>query len=254
MRLPGWLETRIRARGFEGQLVVDETVSIVGDIHGRADLLSRLLPRLEGRPVFVGDYIDRGEGSAQVLDLVRGLPDAICLMGNHEAMCLDFLDDPETGGLWLRNGGLQTLASYGVSGPQPGRGREMAEVAVELRQAMGDTLVAWLRNRPTSWRTGSLLATHAGAVPLVAPEDQLERHLLWGAPGFYETARKDGLWVAHGHVIVDEPAARDGRIAVDTGAFAAGRLSAAIVQAGPTALPVRFVSAGDSDLLAGGRD
>jgi len=70
--------------------------------------------------VFVGDYVDRGENSADVLRTLFALKDdrkVVCLIGNHEDMMLGFIDDPEKkGARWLRYGGLQTLASFGIGG------------------------------------------------------------------------------------------------------------------------------------------
>jgi len=64
-----------------------------------------------------------------------GMPEVTCLMGNHERMCLDFLAEPEErGGRWLRNGGLQTVASYGVAGSQT----ELTKMRDALALAMGD--------------------------------------------------------------------------------------------------------------------
>lgn len=99
-------------------------VGVIGDVHGCAELLEELLGRLDEAGVkhivTVGDYVDRGERSADVLHMLRArsseTPETlVCLMGNHEKMMLDFLDRPvERGARWLRNGGLQTLASFGI--------------------------------------------------------------------------------------------------------------------------------------------
>lgn len=220
-------------------LNVPEPLCIVGDIHGRADLLSELADRLggRGRVVLVGDYIDRGEQSAAVLDYLMARSDLECLKGNHEAMCLAFLDNPARhGARWMRAGGLQTLASFGVAAaPNPD---SFTAIRDALARAMGDDRIEWLRALPMVCQVGNLVVTHAGADPARPIAEQEDRCLLWGNPDFGKRPRGDGLWVAHGHVIVDAPYARDGRIAVDTGAYATGRLTAAIV-AGDT---VDFIS------------
>ena len=108
---------------FEVPLMPEQSISIIGDIHGRDDLLSRMVELLDKEQldhwVFVGDYVDRGPTSAEVLTRLMTPEGAggqvICLMGNHEKMMLDFLDHPiERGRRWLRNGGDRTMESFGV--------------------------------------------------------------------------------------------------------------------------------------------
>jgi serine/threonine protein phosphatase 1 len=219
----------------------DPPVCVVGDVHGRADLLEILLDRIAAEPgpgaariVFAGDLIDRGPASAAVLARVQGLVRAgraAAVMGNHEAMLLDFLDAPGASGpRWMANGGDATLASFGLSpwarGPDGGGGG-MAALAGGLRRAMPAGQEAWLRALPAFWRAGDLAVCHAGADPARAIEAQDRAVLLWGHRDFGRRPRADGLWIAHGHVIRPGVEARAGRIATDTGAFATGRLSAA---------------------------
>jgi len=213
----------------------------IGDVHGRDDLLAQLLDQLDPMHpvVFVGDYVDRGEDSAGVLRRLESLtsdPDArvYCLLGNHEEMLLSFLDYPEQRGRsWLRNGGLQTLASFGVSGISEAS-PEAARVAASrsLRAAMGDTLIDWLRQRPLYWRSGNVAVVHAGADPAEPIEDQPAKTLMWGHPAFHTTSRQDGIWIVHGHTIVEAPLAREGVISVDTGAFATSHLTVAGISSG----------------------
>ncbi|GAB4287494.1 MAG: hypothetical protein Kow0058_07160 [Roseovarius sp.] len=214
----------------------------IGDVHGRADLLLGIDRRLEAEyadwpVVFLGDYIDRGEQSREVLELLMsvapgGNPPVICLMGNHERMLLDFLDDPENRARrWLRNGGLQTLASFGVA-PPPGGGEDalaMRATRDRLAEAMGEDMIAWLRALPLCWQSGNVWAVHGGADPALPMESQTPENLTWGHPQFMRRPRADGAWVVHGHTVVDAPHMGAGRIAVDTGAFATGRLSAAAI-------------------------
>lgn len=219
----------------------EASMIVVGDIHGRADLLEALIVQLaqevgaEHSLVFVGDYVDRGEDSAGVLGLLQALQGAlwpnrvICLRGNHESMLLDFLDDPEgMGPFWLQNGGTYTLASYGISPPDLNP-VSLREARNALKDVMGSEAEAWLRNLPLSFCSGNVVAVHAGADPHRPIDEQDELHLLWGHPDFLETPRKDGIWIAHGHTIVDTPHAHAGRISVDTGAYATHRLSAAVI-------------------------
>lgn len=230
-------------------------VCVVGDVHGRADLLEQLLVRIaqhraaattvaapgDGPPatglrlIFAGDLIDRGPDSAAVLARVQALcapgapgGPALALMGNHERMMLDFLDAPATAGpLWLGNGGDATLSSFGVNPHRPGDPEGLAQA---LRAALPPGQEAWLRALPLIWHEGDLAVSHAGADPGRAIADQPAEALLWGHRDFRRKPRGDGIWLVHGHVIRPEVRAEGqggaGRIGTDTGAFATGRLSA----------------------------
>lgn len=204
-----------------------QVVSIVGDVHGCLSKLRALLPRLPGQVVLVGDLIDRGEESAAVIDLVMSRAEVVCLMGNHEAMLLGFLDAPgKEGPRWLRNGGLQTLASLGVTGDLSPAG--LPALRDRTVRALGEERIAWLRSRPLFWRSGNVLVSHAGPDPARPPEVQNDS-LIWGHPDCGRKLRSDGLWVVHGHVTVPEPRIGKGIIMIDTGAWAGGRLSAVIL-------------------------
>jgi len=216
----------------------------IGDIHGRADLLDELDRRIEGRfpgwpRVYLGDYIDRGEQSREVLESLIAVsagdgPQVTCLMGNHEQMMLDFLDDPVSNAhRWLRNGGLQTLGSFGVAPPKGTTDDPSAFHASRdrLMNAMGPEMTAWLKARPLSWRSGNVWAVHAGADPGLPMDMQPRDGLLWGHPAFLLQPRADGQSVVHGHTVVHALQYEQGRIALDTGAYATGRLSAAAISA-----------------------
>lgn len=204
-------------------------LSVIGDVHGRADLLTKALDRTTGQVVLVGDYIDRGEDSADVLRLLMERPDLICLMGNHEEMLLRTLDDPlRSGSRWLRYGGLQTMASFGVTGlAETTTGSALTDARDRLAERMGPDMIAWLRALPSVWQSGNVAVTHAGADPARPINDQDSKALRWGHPDFRRTARNDGLWVVHGHYVTEHPVMEKGRINVDTGAYASGRLTVA---------------------------
>lgn len=222
-----WLRFPGTARSFPA---IDPAApfSVLGDLHGRADLLTRFLNQAPDRQIIcVGDYVDRGNHSAEVLRILMAHPDIICLSGNHEDMLLSFLEAPETeGARWLRFGGLQTLASFGVGGVTEHSGTpELRRARDDLVAAMGEDLHCWLRDLPTYWQSGNVAVVHAGADPAVAIVNQPVETLHWGHPDFARRVRRDGVWVVHGHIIVETPQIRDGRISIDTGAYATGRLT-----------------------------
>ncbi|PIE10269.1 MAG: serine/threonine protein phosphatase [Rhodobacterales bacterium] len=204
-------------------------LSVIGDVHGRAELLTKALDRTIGQVILVGDYIDRGEHSADVLRLLMERPDLVCLMGNHEEMLLRTLDDPQrNGSRWLRYGGLQTMASFGVSGvAETTSGPALTDARDRLAERMGPDMIAWLRALPSVWQSGNVVVTHAGANPAHPIKDQDSKALRWGHPDFRRTARKDGLWVVHGHYVTEHPVMEKGRINVDTGAYTTGKLTVA---------------------------
>jgi Calcineurin-like phosphoesterase len=91
----------------------------IGDIHGCSAALRALIdaiqPTTEDTLVLVGDYVDRGPDSRGVLDLVLELEKRCCvvpLLGNHELMLLDAIENPHVIFYWLECGGNATLASY----------------------------------------------------------------------------------------------------------------------------------------------
>ena len=212
---------------FDADLAPDAPVFVVGDLHGCMRQMEDLQSQMrvfdgDAHQVYVGDYVDRGEHSADVLRHLyarRDDPTITCLTGNHEDMLLGFLDQPMVKGpRWLRYG-ITTSSSEA----------EFEEKASALYDAMGEDMVQWLRDLPTKWESGNVVVVHAGADPALPMTLQAEKTLKWGHPDFFRLARTDDTWVVHGHTIVEQANATLGRIAVDTGAYATGRLTAAYV-------------------------
>lgn len=216
-------------------------VYAVGDVHGRADLLERLLAQIrddarelsapQRRLVFLGDYVDRGRESARVIAILRnGLPagfDAVYLKGNHEAILLDFLADATTLPLWLVNGGDATLASYRVdvarliaqgAPPETWRARFLAALPAGDRQFFEELRL--------HYACGDYLFVHAGLRPGVPLDRQSEHDCLWIRDEFLQSEADFGKLVVHGHTPGDAPVVRANRIGIDTMAWASGRLTA----------------------------
>lgn len=223
---------------FSAALEPEAPLYIVGDVHGRLDLLNRILnakPQ-NSQLVFVGDLVDRGEESAHVLECVSELCQngAVCLMGNHEKMMLDFLDRPtERGSRWLRHGGLQTLQNYGVRGiSERASDTELLSARDQLDEKLPANIIEWLRNLPLHWSSGNIHVVHAAADPAINMHLQNPNTLMWGTSSFFKQARDDGQWVVHGHTIVDEGTVDNGRISIDTGAYATNVLTALHIDKG----------------------
>lgn len=219
-----------------------ERLYIVGDVHGRDDLLGDLLHQIDQdlttappsdpvRLVFVGDYVDRGEQSRQVLERVYELSrdpalKVTCLKGNHEELLLNFIDAPHENFAWLDHGGLVTLASYGVSTPLRRRGqRDFGGLAAEFADRLGAHR-AFIEGLPLSLRVGNVFVSHAGLDPTFPLEDQPAESLLWGHPSFLDYGAPDNVVAVHGHWASETIDLGPNRIGVDTGAYLSGRLTA----------------------------
>jgi serine/threonine protein phosphatase 1 len=216
----------------------------IGDVHGRNDLLEALLERVRehvasnpiARPVivFVGDYVDRGPSSRQVLDtLLRcsSYKDVVCLQGNHESYLLDFLDNPASLSDWARLGGLETLRSYGVNPSHFLDPPTQELLAMSLSLAMHQTgHLGLLRNLPSSFSCGDFFFVHAGVRPGVPLDQQNQRDLLEIRKDFLNCTSSFGKIVVHGHTPVSKVEIRSNRINIDTGAFASGRLTCVAIE------------------------
>ncbi|MGD9614965.1 MAG: metallophosphoesterase family protein [Alphaproteobacteria bacterium] len=214
----------------------------IGDIHGRRDLLDRMIEAIRddlvahpighALTVTIGDYVDRGSDSRGVVERLAENPfptKFVALKGNHEEMLVQFLRDPSAGAGWSRNGGLETLHSYGVDvGPlMRGRGYEPAAVAFE--KALPRTHMAFFASLRVCLSVGRYFFCHAGIRPGVPFPQQREHDLLWIRDAFLHNRTDYGKIVVHGHTPSPCPEIRPNRINVDTGAFITGRLTCAVL-------------------------
>jgi len=217
----------------------------VGDVHGRLDLLKRLVDAIvddqaqasakrADQPllIFLGDYVDRGDNARGVIDLILQLTrasafDVRCLKGNHEEALLAFLSDSTTGPTWAQHGGAATLLSYGV---QPPADRLSLEGWEEARKAFAATLPAehltFFQSLELSICLGDYMFVHAGVRHGVDLAEQSEHDLLWIRRAFLDEKRPFDKMIVHGHSPVEQPYVGANRIGVDTGAYATGVLSA----------------------------
>lgn len=191
----------------------------VGDIHGCAQALERLLAAIEltsqDTIVFLGDYMDRGPNSKRVLEIVIELSEqfqVIPLLGNHEIMMLDAVKETMMRDLWLQFGGQRTIESYG------GSFENIPEEHLEF-----------LRNCLRYYETDDHLFVHANYLPgkpLAEQEDQVLywTHLLDFRPGPHcsgkrvivgHTPQTNGNILDFGHMVC-----------IDTYCFGGGKLTA----------------------------
>jgi serine/threonine protein phosphatase 1 len=218
-------------------------VYAIGDIHGRADLLAQTFATIDADrmrapveraiEVYLGDYVDRGPHSREVLDLLierRRTREAVCLKGNHEAFVLDVLAHPRKLAEWRLFGGLPTLLSYGLRPTINPRSDQQLDLVAEFAEAIPQEHLAFLENLPTSLCLGDYYFVHAGVRPGVALEAQRDQDLLWIRDQFLGSTIDFGKYVVHGHTPVAKPDVRPNRINIDTGAYATGKLTVLAIQ------------------------
>ena len=170
-----------------------------------------------------------------VIDRLLGLAEVgyepIFLKGNHEAALMTFLDRPETGAVWFAIGGAETLFSYGVPTPPPGASpTEWRFASRALRAAMPQSHLRFFARLQLTARLGGYLFVHAGLRPGEPLEKQTEADMLEIRQPFLNTKRKWPFTIVHGHTPFDAVTTKPGRIAIDTGAYATGKLSAVRLQ------------------------
>jgi len=215
----------------------------VGDVHGRVDLLDQVLSRIDAdiaaNPtplalhVFLGDYIDRGPASKEVLDRLISrcvTHPSICLKGNHEGYLCEFLENPEIFSEWRLYGGLNTLLSYGVI-PSIDTNRYQKEtLSATLARALPFEHRQLIRNLRPYFICGDFFFVHAGVRPGIPLTDQNEQDLLGIREDFLLYEDSFGKIIVHGHTPVLEPEIRSNRINIDTGAYATNHLTCLMLE------------------------
>jgi len=219
-------------------------VYAVGDIHGRLDLLEVMEAAIARdiaayRPAlplicYLGDYIDRGPQSAQVVERLSASEESgvrrVFLKGNHEDRMIDFLAHPaKNGPSWMKFGGRDALESYGLAIPAEVDNVDWQTLRDRLHAALPDRHRAFLDALLLGIRWRDYLFVHAGLDPARPLAAQDPHDLMWMREPFLSSDRDWGLKVVHGHVIVEEPAFRANRIGIDTGAYQSGRLTCLVV-------------------------
>lgn len=216
----------------------------IGDIHGRLDLLDRMETAIAAdmahsgsqRPLicYLGDYIDRGPHSAQVIDRLCSCADdgvrRVFLKGNHEDRMIDFLADPIAHGpAWLKFGGREALESYGLDVPLELDDAAWKDLRDQLEAALPESHSDFLSSLQLGFRWRGYLLVHAGLDPERPVTAQVEHDLMWIREPFLSSERDWGFRIVHGHVITDEPVFRTNRIGIDTGAYRSGRLTCLVL-------------------------
>lgn len=209
----------------------------ISDIHGCLGHFKALVRKIDLQPedtlVLMGDYIDRGEDSAGVLDYIVELKNTynvVTLLGNHDAMLRDTLystnesERLKWGSIWMNNGGLKTLESYGC-------GFEVIDFPEYIPRRLQEHW--WMiREMPLYYITDTHIFVHSTPRSDLDIEEHSEEELIWRRPSIED---RNGFYKhVSGKVVVSGHTAQNGRplilsdhnILIDTGCFFSGVLTA----------------------------
>jgi serine/threonine protein phosphatase 1 len=222
-----------------------QRVYAVGDIHGRLDLLDKLLASIESdnlaRPaanttiVFLGDLVDRGPESAGVVERLRLLAETDrklrFITGNHEEVFYHAVNDEGVESLkfFCRIGGRETILSYGVSEMEY-NAMDYPELKAALVEMVPESHLEFLAGFEDMIEIGDYVFVHAGIRPDIPMRDQRPRDLRWIREPFLSHSTPHSRMVVHGHTIMADIDMQPNRIGIDTGAYASGKLTALCLQ------------------------
>lgn len=218
-------------------------VYVVGDIHGRADLLAQIFARIDAdeaaRPVqhsitvFLGDYVDRGLHSRDVIDqlIERQVNRRVAtLRGNHDDSMLRALHDMDVALRWLGAGGRETLHAYGVAVPVTVDRESIHTVMALAAKQIPPSHKIFLEKLLPYVTIGDYAFLHAGIRPGIALQDQSREDLMTIRQPFLECATHHDFVIVHGHTPVSTPDFRPNRINIDTGAYITGKLTCLVLE------------------------
>jgi serine/threonine protein phosphatase 1 len=201
--------------------MANERTIVIGDIHGCLDMIKRLIDRINWQPgndrlIFLGDYIDRGENSKGVVDFILALSRCSsgveCLIGNHEALFLDYLNGRDRR-IFLSNGGWITVEGY------------LAEKSEEEEALVPPDHMSFYQSLKSFIELEEYYIVHAGFKPGVHVKDQELNDMIWIRDQFIYTEYDFGKRVIFGHTPFDEPFIMENKIGLDTGAVYGNRLT-----------------------------
>lgn len=216
----------------------------IGDVHGCYKEMCTLLELIEQdntalEPkeciiVFLGDLIDRGPASQQVIEHLIVSPPKFAstyhIVGNHEEMFLRaLLDEPTLIPQWLSYGGGSFVESYGLD-PDSLKGLDPAFMQVVLKKYIPKEHIEFMQSMLECINFGDYFLVHAGVDPSLGRDEQDPRQLRWMREPFLSYDKPLGYMVVHGHTIIEHPIINVNRVSVDTGCYKTGVLTAAVIE------------------------
>jgi serine/threonine protein phosphatase 1 len=196
----------------------------IGDVHGCFDQLQALIKSIDidqqsDTIIFIGDYIDRGSSSREVVDYVielrAGFNNVVCLLGNHEQMFLRYLDGIDEV-MYLINGGAATLLAYGIS---------RSEEPENRKGKIPEGHLQFFQSLLPYYETEDFVFVHAGLKPGLPLNEQTVHDLLWVRKEFIYSHYDFGKLVVFGHSPLSYPLIMPNKIGIDTGAVFGGKLT-----------------------------
>ena len=221
-----------------------QRIYAVGDIHGRRDLLDRLLALIEAddaarsaaqtQIIFLGDLVDRGSDSRGVIERLMALrasnDNVRLLSGNHEELLIRVYEgDKRATSLFHRVGGRETMISYGMSEADYDA-VDLGELATLVPDYVPQEHIDFLKSFDDWIEAGDYLFVHAGIRPGLSIDEQETSDLRWIRRDFTEYKNAFSHMVIHGHTISEGVDVQPNRIGIDTGAFATGTLTAIAIE------------------------
>jgi len=198
-------------------------IFVIGDIHGQLGMLENLMAKIPWRPhkdalFFLGDYVDRGPDSKGVVDYIVSLTENYsrisCVLGNHEAMLLDYLAGVNRE-LYLANGGGSTLRAYN---------KEKGYMKSLFLREIPKSHITFYNSLKPYFELEDYYLIHAGFRPGVPMARQSKTDMIWIREPFISSTYDFGKKIVFGHTPFPEPLVMKNKIGIDTGAAYGRRL------------------------------
>lgn len=201
-----------------------------GDIHGHYDEIKKLVELVKPIDhdvlIFIGDYIDRGKQSFEVIEYMLELRqryNCVFLKGNHEEMFMDYMSGINND-LYLYNGGDTTIASYSD------HGFDMSGYSYFEDRIFPETHLEFFRELKLYYQNDKYIFVHAGILPNgIQFEKQSQSILLWIRAPFINSKQDFGKKVVFGHSPFKEPLNMENKIGIDTGLCYGGKLTCVVL-------------------------
>lgn len=242
-----------------------ERYYVIGDVHGRLDLFAAMIEAIEeddrahrrarSHVIMLGDLVDRGPDSAGVIAAARDWQrrrSVRILMGNHEEMLLESFERPEILRHFLKHGGAETLASYGIDRHELAM-RDPDELFGEIAAFVPESDLDFIAGFEEMIIAGDFCFVHAGIDPAAPIDAQKRSDLLWIRDRFLKHEGPLEKVVVHGHTIFDRVIDCGNRIGIDTGAFRSGVLTALVLEGDQRRVIQAIAQGGEVEVFHGER-